>query len=746
MRFQYFSFLTLALILGSLDPLVAQEAKSYTTSTSKVIATTQTPDPLDSLKRYDMPQIVVLGGKEGLFKEIPGAVSFISARELNLLAPISGNEVFRRAPGLHVVDEEGLGMRVNVGIRGLDPDRSRNVLMLEDGIPVALNPYGEPEMYYTPVMDRMIGVEVLKGSGQIMYGPQTVGGVINYITADPPQNQELNVKLRAGQGGYFSGLVGYGNTIGNVGYQVNYLYKRADDVGLVGFEISDFNTKFKFRTGDKSSVGVKLSLYNEVSNATYIGITQTMYDASDEFDFARLAPDDRLNVRRYAASVTHQWEFSERFSLKTTAFANTTSRNWQRQDFAYAPVPNPTGVVWGDINTPNGAIYMRDQNAHRNRSFEVAGIETQLAGTYYFGNIENRLHIGARAMYERALEQRIDGASASARTGRLRDDEIRTGIAYSLYAQNALHFSERFSVTPGLRAEFYNYERNILLNNNNLVGVRSENNITSLIPGIGANYNLGENTSIFAGAHRGFSPPRVKDAISATGEVFELDAELSWNYELGFRSNISNFAHIEFTGFYMDFENQIIPVSESSGGAGAGLINGGETTHRGIEGAFNIDFGKIANLNHRLVLDLNATYTDAFFNKDRFIGQSLSAGVEGTNISGNRTPYAPQWLLSSAFTWQAPFGFDLRLTATHVGEQFTDVLNTITPSANGRIGKLDAYTIFDATLGYAVKRWNTHFNVSVKNLSDERYIATRRPQGIRVGLPRFITAGVEIRL
>ena len=150
-------------------------------------AFSQATDPPDTaISSYEIPQIDVIGRTPGLLDRVPGSAGIVTGASLRRLDPISGNEVFRRVPGLHVVDEEGIGLRLNLGVRGLDPDRSRSLLMLEDGVPIALAPYGEPEMYYTPSIDRMARMEVLKGSGSILFGPQTIGGIINYITADPP--------------------------------------------------------------------------------------------------------------------------------------------------------------------------------------------------------------------------------------------------------------------------------------------------------------------------------------------------------------------------------------------------------------------------------------------------------------------------------------------------------------------------------------------------------------------------------
>lgn len=122
-----------------------------------------------------LQQVVVSGSRVGVLRYLPGSVGLISASELAANQPISSNEVLRNIPGVHVVEEEGAGLRANIGVRGLDPDKSRNVLILEDGIPVALAPYGEPEMYFTPNIDRMHSLEVLKGNGSILFGLKPLG-------------------------------------------------------------------------------------------------------------------------------------------------------------------------------------------------------------------------------------------------------------------------------------------------------------------------------------------------------------------------------------------------------------------------------------------------------------------------------------------------------------------------------------------------------------------------------------------
>jgi Fe(3+) dicitrate transport protein len=699
-----------------------------------------------------LPQIYIVGKHDQLFTKTPGSVAYVDKEEITRIKPISGNEVFRRIPGLSVVDEEGAGLRVNIGIRGLDPDRSRSVLMLEDGIPVALNPYGEPEMYYTPAIDRMTGVEVLKGSGQILYGPQTVGGVINYITADPPEQEEIGFRFQGGSGSYLSALGSYGNTVNKTGVQVNFLRKQADAVGPTNFKVNDLTAKIKLPLSDQSTLGVKLAAYKETSNSTYVGITQRMYDMGGN-DYSVLMPNDELQVSRYLMGFTHHVALGTNLNLQSMAYGYTTARNWRRQDYSEntftgetlnSPPADWTGVVWGDESVPGGAIYLRNRTGNRDRQFEVAGWEQKIRYNFFIGSVANELIGGYRFMVERAYEQRINGAHATAKSGALVSDEIRTGKAAALYFLDKISITSKLDVTPGLRAEFYSYEREILREASVDLYKTADNKIREIIPGVGLNFRPNASVNIFSGLHRGYAPPRVKDAIdfSLENPVLDLEAEKSWNFELGARTQLYKGLFSEITWFYMNFDNQIIPSSQSIGGSGFGVTNAGRTLHSGLEATVNVNSREMFGTPWLILLDINTTYTRAQYNADRLV----PVGNENTNVNGLRLPYAPEITMSAALSVESTFGTGLRFTKTYVGDQFADELNTVAPSNNGRIGRIPSYYVLDATLYQRIPKLNAMLNLSVKNLTDERYISTRRPEGIRVGLPRFITAGLEIKL
>ena len=701
------------------------------------------------IDEYQLPQSTVISQKDHLFRNVPGSVKVTNKEELDRLQAISSNEVLRRTPGLNVVDEEGVGLRLNVGVRGLDPDRSRKVLILEDGIPVALNPYGEPEMYYSPSIDRMEGVEVIKGSGQILYGPQSVGGVINFITADPPLEEELKLKVQGGQGGYGSVLAKYGNTYNKTGVQVTYLRKQADELGPTSFLLNDLNAKVRIPISNKSVVGIKFSAYDEKSNSTYLGMTQRMFEMGEN-DYQVLAPHDNLDVNRYAVSANHRYNMGKGLMLQSTLFANTTTRNWRRQDYANNSfnedgtndIPsNFTGVMYGDSTVEGGAIFMRNRTGNRNRTFEVAGWEQKVQWTTSeLARIQNDLQVGYRFMYERAYEQRINGATAEALSGVLVSDEIRTGRAFSAYILDKISFSKRFELSPGVRIENYSFEREVMRSQSIDTMITANNTVFSVIPGVGGSFSVTNNFNLYGGVHRGYSPPRVKDAIdfSVTNPVLDIDAEKSWNYEFGLRIKPMRGIRSEITLFVLDFENQVIAQSESSGGAIFGVVNAGATLNRGVEAGLEINSRELLRTRWAILADVQATLLRATFNEDRMVGD--------ININGNRLPYAPDVTISSGMAVEAPFGTGLRFTYTHVGEQFTNDINSIEATADGKFGKMDAFSLFDLTAYHQVHKWKTRFNVSVKNITNERYIATRRPSGITLGLPRFITMGAEIQL
>ncbi|MCI0920045.1 TonB-dependent receptor family protein [Sphingobacterium rhinopitheci] len=680
---------------------------------------------------------VVAEDPKRVFKNVPGTVNIISNKEIKEIAPISAGDLLRKVPGIYINDEEAAGLRLNIGIHGLNPQRSTKVLVLEDGIPVTLNPYGEPQMYFSPTIDRMTGVEVLKSSGQLLFGPQTVGGVVNFITANPPTELTNRVKINGGKGGFFTAYGSHGNTIGDAGYTINYLHKRADNLGPLNFVVNEATAKFNYKVSEKSQLGFKFGFYNEESNATYIGLTQTMYDAGN-WDQVNIAPNDLMLLDKYSASLVHNYKINANIDLQTNAFAYYIRRNWRRQNFDRVNNPDRTYErIIGDGADQN-SIFFREDALWRNRQYVVKGIEPRFNIRHQLFNIDNTLKTGVRAMWETAYEQavtsRYDGFN-----GPSNNNEKRSGFALSMYAVNDFQITKKLSANVGFRIENYDMKRLIYKTTDNPLDVTNERSVFAFIPGAGVNYTINNEIVLFAGVHKGFAPPVLRNAINVAGSVDFINKEESVNYDLGARIALGDYLNIAPSIFYLDFQNQQIPVTLAT--AGSGFADGGKSKHKGAEISIDYDIARAMGSFNSLVIGGTFTYTDAQFG-DNGVTENR-AGEPINSVLNNQLPYSPKVMINNYVSLNLHNGLGVRVSGNYIGKQFTERDNIIIPSSNGTTGQLDARYLLDGNLYYTLKKKYT-FNIAGKNLTNSRAIVTRHAQGIRVALDRFITAGVDI--
>ena len=684
--------------------------------------------------KHNAATIEVVATVENLRTAIPGSLHIVSKEDLQAAKPIDANEVLRRVPGINLREDSGpVAMRLNIGIRGLNPNRSRKVLILEDGIPIALAPYGEPDMYYSPPIERMSRVEVLKGSGQIAHGPQTIGGVINFVTPEPPSKFHGEVDLEGGQRGVFvgEGSLGASNRDQSIGWITNYLHKQGDGWRSFFYDIEDLQTKFNFRPSDTHALAVKVGIYDEVSNSTYLGLTRSMYEQDPN---QNPVPSDTLDVERKSGSLSHAFTLSPTSMLSSAAFLYTTKRFWGRQDFDRTDFGRDYVGVLGDPSVYGGALYLRNSAGNRNREFDVYGVQSNFSRHHQYGQLD----IGVRYIYEKARDRRVNGDVFNARSGVTRDDEFRYGRAVAGYVQNRFTIGSRISLTPGARFVHYRQERHIVRKRvggePTDVDIRKENGVTTVIPGLGFSVRAIDDVTFFTGVHRGFAPPGTKIAITSTGENLDLDSELSWNYEAGVRLAGNRSVSGEFTFFRMDFSNQIITAAES-GGATTTVTNGGATVHQGFESSAKIHWGRIANLSGW------SLYTDF-----RHMYLPLAEFRDNELYGGNRLPYAPEQTFGLIFGIKQFGGLSFQIDLNAVADQFGDNWETLESSPDGTVGQLPAYQVANLAIGYEIQRENWMFEpyFTVKNTFDELYIASRAPQGIQPGLFRQVNGGLRI--
>ena len=698
---------------------------------------TTAPIQITEIKRR-VASVEVVGEAADTLSEIPGSVFMITSAELNNSNPVDANEILRKVPGLVPrVDSGPVGLRLNIGIRGLNPDRSRKVLMLEDGIPVALAPYGEPEMYYSPSIDRMSRVEVLKGSGQIIHGPQSVGGVINFVTPEPPSKFHGDFDVKGGDYGtlFANGSLGGSNKDQTAGWYTSYLHKQGDGWRKFYFDVDTLNTKLTLKPWDNHTFSVKGGVYNERSNATYLGITQPMYDQ----DYTQNpVPGDTLAVDRRSGSISHTYAIDPNTVVSSSAFAYSTRRYWGRSDFDRSDKGRDYLGIFGNPAIPGGAIFLRDSAGNRNRDFDVFGLQTGVSKHHNLG----RLDVGIRYMHEQANDKRINGTGYRARTGEIRDDEDRFGRAFAGYVQHQFKIGDRILFTPGLRLESYEQERHIRrtrvkdAEGNKIptnVDRRQNNVMTAAIPGLGLAVKAAPGVTLFTGVHRGWAPPRTKKAITSSGENLELDAEKSWNYEAGVRVGQSQTIQAEIAYFRLDFSNQIITAAES-GGATTTLANAGASMHEGLETNVRINWNELANLSGWSI-----------YSELRFMHLATAEFRNNLKYGKNRLPYAPKNSFGLVLGIRQHDGFGFQLDTNRTGDRFGDNNETMMASGDGTIGLFPAYGVINFSADYTIRHERFSFRpyFTVKNLTDAKYIASRAPQGIYPGHARAAIGGIK---
>jgi Fe(3+) dicitrate transport protein len=680
----------------------------------------------------------VIGDSESL-QRVPGTVDIVDSRTLQASRPFNFNEALRKVPGINVREEEGFGLRPNIGIRGLNPTRSAKVLLLEDGLPLAFAPYGDNASYYHPPIERFESIEVLKGSGQILYGPVTVGGVINYITPNPPDKPAGSVTLTGGNRDFFNGVANYGFKLKNTGLLFDFMRKQGEgsrDNTRSG--LNDFNFKSVTTFGARQVLTFKANFYDEGSQVTYSGLTVAEYVANPR---GNPFVNDRADFSRFGASAVHSFVINQNLLLTTSVYGSKFDRSWWRQSSNSSQRPNDSA----DPNCGGLANLLTTcGNEGRVRNYYTFGVTPQARASFSLFGIRNEADFGVRYHVESQERRQFNGATPTARTGPVVENNFRGVKAFSAYVQNRFIIGN-LTITPGVRVEQITFNRTNRLANGGL-GARGDASLTQVIPGIGVAYNLNSRATFFAGIHRGFAPPRAEDIVSNTGGVIDLDPELSWNTEVGVRSVPFQGVRLDAAYFRLDFSNQIVPAT-LAGGVGATLTNGGKTLQQGMEFLGRVDTGTIFKSRHNVFARFNYTLVA---NAD-FVGRRFSnvSGFTTVSVTGNRIPYAPKHLFTTAFGYSHARGFDIQLEAVRVGEQFGDDLNLrpdspVNPSvfANGQLGQLPAYTIWNATANYRVEKWRTTFFVTGKNLTDGLFIVDR-VRGILPGSPRLVQAGAK---
>ncbi len=709
---------------------------------------------------YQLPGLEVSGisltsGMTGSY-ELPGNGFYLSPQKMKAFADFDVNGLLKEIPGVYFQEEDGFGLRPNIGLRGTGSERSQKITLMEDGILAAPAPYSAPSAYYFPTVGRMYSMEVLKGSSQIRFGPYTTGGAVNFISTPIPSEMKAHVNVEGGNFGLHRAHAYAGNSHKYGAYLVEtYQYgsngfKELPNNDPTGFEKSDYLAKVRINTAPEKkiyqSLTVKAGWMNERSNETYLGISESDFEKNPYQRYAASSLDLMKSSHRQLSAL-YKILLSKNAELALQVYDNEFKRNWYKTDkvlengepVSIAEVLNNSykhstafEILRGN---EDGELYLKANN----RSYLSRGI--QLHGGFAFNGtyIHHKILSGLRLHYDEMDRfQHVDRYEMKEGQLYLKEkgepgtesNRLQYALAWSGFVQYSLKY-KGLTIMPGVRVEDIkattdDYGKNDPDRSGEYLKSKSNQSLIA-IPGVGADYKWTEKAHLFAGIHRGFSP---------AGSDPEARPELSVNYEMGIygRRRSSDY---RATVWLHDFSNLLGSDLAAGGGSGTTrLFNGGSALAYGLETELTHTFSIKNTGTVNFPVSIIYSYTEAHFRND--FESEFEAW--GSVHAGDEIPYIPNHIFTFSGGVHLPrFEADLRLN-------YMSAMRTI--AGSGPIdpsNATDARFLIDAAIRYYFNN-NINLSISASNLNNAVYIAARRPAGIRPGAPRMIRVGLTVDL
>ncbi len=679
-----------------------------------------------------LEEVTIVGSAEAA-RSLPGTGSIVDNEQVRIEFANDINQLLKTVPGLYIREEDGYGLRPNIGIRGATSERASKVTLMEDGVMIAPAPYSNPAAYYFPTALRMHSTEVIKGAPLLRYGPQTTGGVINMVSTPIPEQLGGNVNLRYGQNSEADLLANVGGRSGAFGFLLETAQRRSDGFKDIdgggrdsGYDIEDYLAKVGWE-GERQSLLLKAQYSDEVSDETYLGLTDADF-AADENRRYGLSAIDEMDNEHKGFSATYRLAIAEGVDLTAIAYRNEFSRNWFKLSGGgslVAAANEGDAMAQAVLDGTADATGLAYKNNARDYTSEGIDLNLDLA----FGN--HQLALGGR-VHEDDMQRyqpvdrydQVGGDLIFRETVRPTggDNRYEEAEAMTFWAVDRWQVSDALALNLALRYEDVESRREQWADPDRLdtPSVRS-NAAEEWLPGVSFTYDFRPNWQVLAGVHRGFSP-------LGGGAAANEEPETSINYEAGVRYNGGVF--VEAVAFYSDFENKSENCSNAdpcSNGATAGSFVTGEAEISGLEFQFGGTFD-LAGLT--VPVDLMYTYTEA-----ESKGDNAASGV----ADGDRLASIPENVFSLRAGLESALGWNNYAVIKYIDEMCVDIgcNRSASPFAT-----TEDLLVVDVISRYALSDDAVVF-LKVENVLDEQAIVSRQPDGARPNKPRTASVGVQ---
>lgn len=667
----------------------------------------------------------------GFLPPVKGVQIYTGTNAVIELSKLSGakssanpREIFAKIPGLNIWESDGSGIQLGIGGRGLSPNRAANFNTRQNGYDISADALGYPESYYTPPLEALKSIEIIRGSASLQFGTQ-FGGLLNFIIKEAPTDSpfEFTTRNTAGMYGYLASFNRIAGTHNRFFYQAYYQYKRGDGYR----ENSKFNQQQLFaQVGYHLSEKAKIKL--EYTHMDYLaqqagGLTDTQFE---EDPTQSVRDRNWFNVNWNILALHYDHEIGKSSHLNIRAFGMLS----KRQTLGYL-----------------GKITQADDNGIREMiagDFQNAGVEARFLKKYDLRKdtsktqLKGAFLVGARYYQGNSTANQglATGGSDANFTFQNEDDLEASAFSYpsenlAFFAENILFLGKKWTVNFGGRFEYIEsssigyYKQYVIhpLNQDTLAiySINDNNTKTRLVPlfGAGTAYKIAKRSTVYGNFTQNYRAINFTD-IRINNPNITIDSliqdEHGYTAEVGLRGLINDFIIYDLAGFYI-FYGDKIGLAPKPGTIKKERTNIGDAQNYGVELFTEIDFLKAFNdsTRHFLSLFLNAAYIDANYITSK-----------EPNFLDKKVEYVSSYILKSGIKYRHK-GLSLQIQGSYNSEQFSDASNSIEPSGDAVIGLIPAYFVMDFSASYSFKK---HFRLElgVTNLTNNSYF-TRRATG-----------------
>lgn len=613
------------------------------------------------------------------------------------LAVAAPRQLFAKIPGVNIWENDATGIQMGVATRGLNPNRSWEFNVRQNGYDISADVFGYPEAYFTPPIEMVERVDLVRGAGALQYGTQ-FGGLLDFRMKEPPPDRRLQFETHqtGGSFGLFNSYNGFGGTAGRWSYAGAFHHRQAN--GWRRNSTFDTNTGYGMA---RVRLGNRLSLAWELTSMGYTmqqagGLTQALFDADPR---QSLRDRNWFGIRWLTPAMRLQFDKDSRTRFEVRAFGLSGDRNSVGNVF---PVANAAGLV---IDLPGGPRRV-DVDLYRNGGVEARGVtsyslfgrtSTVAYGYRFFEGVTSRLR-GPGATAADADYAFVGPKALDLRFGSRNN---------AIFVENLIRLTSRLSITPGFRIDTIGTSAHgaPLL-------ARREFNRTVPLFGIGASYRLNEQAELYASWTQNYRATHFND-LWRPDPTIVVDEQLrdvhGFTAEGGMRGSLRSLIHYDLSYFWINYNDRIGTLVR----AGENLItNVGDSRNRGVEGYLEFDILGLTRARSLGALGL--------FSSAAYIDATYTTGV----AMNNRVEFAPRSNVRAGATYRKG-NFSGTLGWTAMAAQFSNATNQVF-SIDGTQGIVPQYRVWDLAGTY---RWSRYtIRAGLNNLADARYF-TRRATG-----------------